>query len=134
MTQLFSNRATAEAAANKLKSFAQPVRLMILSCLIDGERNVGEIDEATEIGQPALSQQLAALRKAELVKTRREGTQKYYSIADENTELCIRCLNLITDGDVELASALRNIPSGKPSRSSGSSGRSGVAGFAKVLD
>ena len=52
---------------------AQPQRLMILSCLLDAEHNVGEIAELTGIGQPALSQQLAALRRAGLVNTRKEA-------------------------------------------------------------
>ncbi len=134
MTQLFSDRTTAEAAANKLKSFAQPLRLMILSCLIDGELNVGKIDDATGIGQPALSQQLAALREAKLVKFRREGTQKYYSITDENAELCIRCLNLMTSGDTELASAVHNASLGGSAKPAKPSGGLGVAGFATIIE
>ncbi|HQT39162.1 MAG TPA: metalloregulator ArsR/SmtB family transcription factor, partial [Acidocella sp.] len=69
MTAIYESREAANAATEKLKIYAQPQRLMILSNLIAGERTVSEIDEATGIGQPALSQQLAALRRAELVET-----------------------------------------------------------------
>jgi DNA-binding transcriptional ArsR family regulator len=134
MTALHEDRAAAEAAAAKLKNFAQPQRLMILSCLLKGERNVGEIDAATGIGQPMLSQQLAALRKADLVATRREGTQKYYSITDENTVLCIQCLNLIANDGIELKGELRKTLQKPRSGPLTSSPRSGVAGFARVLD
>lgn len=64
-----------------LKALAHPLRYRILAALAEGERNVGEIEEASGIIQPALSQQLAILRKAELVTTRREAKQIYYAIA-----------------------------------------------------
>lgn len=57
---------------------------MILSCLLRGERSVGEIANMTGIGQPALSQQLAELRRADLVRGRKEAKQVWYMLADEN--------------------------------------------------
>ena len=90
MTALYNNREAASAAAEKLKVFAQPLRLMILSCLLRAERNVAEIGEATGIGQPALSQQLAELRRAELVRTRKEAKQVWYMLADDGVALCVR--------------------------------------------
>lgn len=71
--RIFQSRENALAIAEKLKIYAQAQRLMILSCLLDGEKTVSEIDEATAIGQPALSQQLAELRHAELIINRREA-------------------------------------------------------------
>ena len=56
-------RSDADAIAEQLRIFAQPQRLMILAELLGGERSVGEIEAATAIGQPALSQQLAELRR-----------------------------------------------------------------------
>ncbi len=69
-----------DASADLLKALAHPVRLAILGSLIDGERSVGAIEEVSRIGQPALSQQLAILRNAELVQTRREAKQIFYRI------------------------------------------------------
>ncbi|GGD69817.1 ArsR/SmtB family transcription factor [Croceicoccus mobilis] len=66
-----------------LKAIAHPVRLRLLHALKDGERNVGDIEAASGVGQPALSQQLAVLRKAELVETRKEAKMVYYSLARE---------------------------------------------------
>ncbi|WP_230293423.1 helix-turn-helix transcriptional regulator [Croceicoccus sp. Ery5] len=62
-----------------LKAIAHPVRFKLLEALKTGERNVGEIEEATGISQPALSQQLAVLRNAGLVETRKEAKLVYYS-------------------------------------------------------
>lgn len=67
----------------ELKALAHPLRLRILETLRDGERNVGEIEEAAKIGQPALSQQLGVLRKAGLVKTRKDAKLVFYRLSAE---------------------------------------------------
>ncbi|MBB4020179.1 MULTISPECIES: ArsR/SmtB family transcription factor [Alphaproteobacteria] len=95
MKALWQSRAQAEAAADKLRKFAQSQRLMILSLLLEGEKSVTEMDAATGIGQPALSQQLAELRKAELVTTRRQAKQVYYSLAGEPVVLCVRSIEAV---------------------------------------
>jgi DNA-binding transcriptional ArsR family regulator len=66
-----------------LKALAHPLRWRILKALGAGERNVGEIEQATGIGQPGLSQQLGVLRKAGLVTTRKDAKLVFYSLADE---------------------------------------------------
>lgn len=69
-----------------LKALAHPLRWRVLCTLATGERNVGEIEAATGIGQPGLSQQLGILRKAGLVTTRKEAKLVFYAIADEQIE------------------------------------------------
>ena len=73
---------TQDELIDGLKAVAHPVRLRILQTLSAVERNVGEIDNAAEIGQPTLSQQLAVLRNAGLVKTRKDAKLVYYRIDD----------------------------------------------------
>ncbi|QIG54560.1 winged helix-turn-helix transcriptional regulator [Altererythrobacter sp. BO-6] len=67
-----------EATIDKLKAVAHPLRLQILEVLRAGEFNVGDIEQASGIGQPALSQQLGVLRKAGLVETRKEAKLVFY--------------------------------------------------------
>lgn len=55
MTALHKSRELAEIATERLKVFSQPQRLMILSLLLEREHTVGEIEEATGVGQPAQS-------------------------------------------------------------------------------
>ncbi len=98
MPALHEDREAASAAAEKIRVFAQPQRLMILSCLLRGERNVGEIAEVTGIGQPALSQQLGELRRAELVETRKEAKQVWYRLANESVALCVRNIEAMFAG------------------------------------
>lgn len=85
-------REEAEKAVEKLRIYSQPQRLMILSYLQAGEMTVGEIDAATGIGQPALSQQLAGLRKGGLVATRRASKQVFYRLADAGVEQCVHSI------------------------------------------
>lgn len=64
-----------------LKALAHPLRWRVMTTLATGELNVGEIEQATGIGQPSLSQQLGVLRKAGLVDTRKEAKLVFYSLA-----------------------------------------------------
>jgi DNA-binding transcriptional ArsR family regulator len=64
-----------------LRALAHPVRWRILSTLLTGERNVGEIERESGIMQPALSQQLGVLRKAGLVATRKDSKLVFYTLA-----------------------------------------------------
>ena len=74
-------RAGAQQACALMKVLSNPDRLILLCELADGERNVGQLEEALGIVQPTLSQQLAVLRTEEVVKTRRDGKNIYYQIA-----------------------------------------------------
>lgn len=74
-------RSSADQAHQLLKALANRDRLLLLCQLVDGERNVGELEALLGIVQPTLSQQLAVLRREGLVDTRREGKQVYYSVA-----------------------------------------------------
>ena len=130
MTAIYASRDRADAATEKLKVFAQPQRLMILSYLLRGESIVSEIEAATGIGQPALSQQLAALRRAEVVKTRRAGKQIWYDLADDASRLCVRTMEalLIDHPDPQQIMEAATLP-GHPTEEP----LAGAAGFAKIL-
>lgn len=132
MTALFESRERAGKAADKLKVYAQPQRLMILSCLLRGERTVGEIDAATGIGQPALSQQLAELRRNELVKARRASKQIWYELADDKVCLCVRSMEAILGDDDNVEQFLsQSLFTNEPRDASRP--KAGVAAFARIL-
>lgn len=138
MTAIFESRALATEIAEKLRVYAQPQRLMILSCLLRGERTVAEIGEITAITQPALSQQLAELRRAELVNTRKEAKQVWYSLANDGVTICVQTMEAIFGeaifGEANFGGAeLKPVPPAPlPSVSPGKS-VAGIAAFAKVL-
>lgn len=75
--------ASAAAAAEFLKRFAHPSRLMIACLLVDGERSVRDLEDTLGLRQPGLSQQLAELREAGLIVGRKDGKAMHYRLADD---------------------------------------------------
>ena len=76
-------RGAAAEAVTALKVLANTDRLLLLCQLSQGEMCVGELEQALDIRQPTLSQQLSVLRNEAVVSTRREGKNIYYSVADK---------------------------------------------------
>lgn len=84
-----------ENAANAtvlLKSMANETRLLILCQLAHGERSVSELLDIIPLGQSALSQHLAILRRERLVTTRREGQSVYYALSSMEVRAIIDTL------------------------------------------
>lgn len=81
-----------EAMIEELKAIAHPLRFRILDLLKSGELNVGDIETASGIGQPALSQQLGVLRKAGLVETRKEAKLVFYSRSETKLTELAQCI------------------------------------------
>ena len=76
-------RASASRTCGMLKTLSNPDRLLLLCQISQGERCVSDLEEALDIHQPTLSQQLGVLRDDGLVNTRREGKRIYYSMASK---------------------------------------------------
>ncbi|WP_269533460.1 helix-turn-helix transcriptional regulator [Chitinimonas sp. BJYL2] len=74
-------RQSADRAVELMKVLGNPERMMLVCQIAQGERNVGELESELGIRQPTLSQQLAVLRRADVVETRREGKQIYYRVS-----------------------------------------------------
>jgi DNA-binding transcriptional ArsR family regulator len=66
--------------AELFRALAHPVRIRALEVLVEGERSVGELASEVGVEPSSLSQQLAVLRRADLVSTRREATTVFYAI------------------------------------------------------
>ena len=76
-------RGAAVEAVTALKILANTDRLLLLCQLSQGEMCVGELEQALDIRQPTLSQQLGVLRNEAVVSTRRDGKNIYYCVADK---------------------------------------------------
>ncbi|WP_095013048.1 ArsR/SmtB family transcription factor [Tsuneonella mangrovi] len=113
-----------DGSAEVLRAVAHPVRLQILCAIKDEPHSVSEIEEATGIAQPGLSQQLAILRKASLVITRRDGKKIYYRVDRDQMLGASDLLDALAGTAFD---AHRERPSGRPA-SSGS-----AATFARIL-
>jgi len=67
--------------ADFFKTLGHPVRIRVLELLSERKYSVTEVLPAVGIEPAHLSQQLAVLRQANLVTTRKEGTTVYYVLA-----------------------------------------------------
>jgi ArsR family transcriptional regulator len=69
-----------EMKAELFRALGNPGRIRILEQLVQGERSVGELQPLVGLESSHLSQQLGVLRRANLVLSRKEGSQVFYSV------------------------------------------------------
>jgi DNA-binding transcriptional ArsR family regulator len=70
--------------AEFFKTISHPVRLCILALLLRNEdSNVTNMQCCIDVSQSTVSQHLAKLKMAGIITGRREGTEIFYSIANE---------------------------------------------------
>jgi DNA-binding transcriptional ArsR family regulator len=85
-------RRSSARASRILKAMSNERRFLILTYLAEGEKSVGELELLIGISQSALSQHLARLRHSELVSTRRDAQNIYYSLRGGEAEAIIATL------------------------------------------
>jgi len=106
--------------AEFFKTLAHPARIRVLELLVEREQAVGELLPEVGIEPANLSQQLAVLRRAGLVQTRKEGSTVYYSLtSSEVAELLAvarKILLSVLTGQVELLEDLQGVGARAPSR------------------
>ena len=100
-------------------ALSHPVRLTICKCLLAGPLSVSEICELLELKQYAVSQQLAVLRKSDVVVTKRVSRNVIYSLRSE----AVRRILLVSITNTKIEEGL------PPSGTSKSAG-----GIVKALD
>lgn len=77
--------------ADLFKVFSDSTRIRILVALFEGEMCVGDISNALEMSQTAISHQLRILKQNHLIKYRRQGKSMIYSLADNHVKSIINC-------------------------------------------
>lgn len=70
-------------ACELLKAMSNKWRLMILCQLSEGEKTVGELQGLLGIGQSAVSQHLAVLRRENIVDSRKHAQSIIYSLSGD---------------------------------------------------
>jgi ArsR family transcriptional regulator len=68
--------------AEVFKALSDPVRLGIVEYLSEGEKCVCEIVQYVGIAQPLVSRHLKILKSCGLVKERKDGNRRLYSVTD----------------------------------------------------
>ncbi len=75
---------TSSHLADLFSALSDPTRLRIISVLLDGEMNVGDLADRLGMTESAVSHQLRGLRYMKLVRSRKDGRQVYYALDDDH--------------------------------------------------
>ncbi len=99
-----SKRLTCEQidlVAERFHALGEPARLRIVNELRGGERTVGALVDATDMGTANVSRHLQILHAAGFVTRRKEGLCVYYGLAgDDVFRLCdIMCGRMKAEGE-----------------------------------
>lgn len=81
-----------EYKASVFQALSHPTRIAILETLRDGAMPAGAIQERLGIEQANLSQHLAILRSRQILNSRKQGNQVFYSIRNK---VLIKVLDLM---------------------------------------
>ena len=88
------------------KVIANPIRLMLISRLRDGELTVGELVRGTGASPANVSQHLRILRDHNIVRTRKEGRSVHYRLRDARLVKVCELTRTILLGGIQQRSAL----------------------------
>jgi ArsR family transcriptional regulator, virulence genes transcriptional regulator len=92
----------AEDTCAVLRAIGNPHRLLILCRLSQREYTVKELETVVGLGQSALSQHLARLRRDHLVITRRDAQTIYYSLESGRISGLLQALSAVMCGDIKI--------------------------------
>ena len=81
---------TTNSVLEVFQALSHPVRLEICRLLMARQYSVGELCEILDLKQYAVSQQLAVLRKAEIVETRRDARHIIYFLCNDKVRRILR--------------------------------------------
>ncbi|MDI3409218.1 ArsR/SmtB family transcription factor [Streptomyces cavernicola] len=84
--------------AEFFKTLGHPARIRVLELLSEREHAVAEMLPEVGIEPAHLSQQLAVLRRANLVVTRKQGSTVYYSLTSPHVVDLLRVARTILSG------------------------------------
>ena len=93
-----------ELAAEVFALLADPTRIRIILALRDGELPVNRLAELVGKSPTAVSQHLAKLRWAKVVRARQDGTFAYYSLIDEHAR------RLVADAVFQAEHVVEDVP------------------------
>src|SRR5580704_15033805 len=85
------------SAVEMLKLLGDETRLRVIWALLEGEHSVNELADMVGAQPAAVSQHLAKLRLARLVRSRREGTRIFYVVDDAHVRRLVE--EVVTHAD-----------------------------------
>ncbi len=104
----FEQERRAQQLADVFDALSHPRRVVIVECLLEGEKSVGELvgcERLSPSTQVNISQHLAILRNAGVVKERREGNRVFYRVLPSRLRELISIGNNLVRERVRLLTA-----------------------------
>ncbi len=105
-----------ERTAALFRALSHPVRIAVLVAIAGHERAVGDLSRDLGIDASIVSQQLAVLRRAGLVRARREASVRVYQLSVPDVAALLDCSKAILAGTLgrteRLLVSLRETPVG----------------------
>lgn len=87
-----------ELQSEVCKTLASPKRLEILNALKDGEKTVTDLVDILGVPKANVSQHLAVMRHRGILRTRRDGVNIYYTVANPKViQACILMREVLTE-------------------------------------
>lgn len=100
-----------ELIAARFRALSEPMRLRLLTLLMQADATVGQLVEGAGSGQANISKHLAVLRDAGMIGMRKEGLTTVCFIADPMVkELCTMMCSRLREEMESKAAALGAIP------------------------
>jgi DNA-binding transcriptional ArsR family regulator len=90
-----------EVAVELFSMLVDATRIRLILALRDGELSVNHLADIVDKQPAAVSQHLAKLRMARMVRTRRQGTTVFYALADEHALQLVTAALLQAEHSVE---------------------------------
>jgi DNA-binding transcriptional ArsR family regulator len=107
------NKTLFELQSEVCKTLASPKRLEIINALKDGEKTVGELVDILVVPKANVSQHLAVMRHKGILKSRRDGVNIYYKIANPKVVQACGLMREVLTEQMKERSKLIDIVSGE---------------------
>lgn len=90
-----------EIYARFFHGLSNPTRFRIVEILVEGEKSVGQLVEATKATQSQVSNQLACLKWCGYVSSRQDGKYVLYRISDERVRMILQLAKEVVADNAE---------------------------------
>ena len=87
------NAQASDKVCRRLKALGHPIRLGILNVLRSGEKSVYQLEALMGTTQSNISQHLGQLRDKDILVSRKQANQVFYSVRDPKTFDLLNLLN-----------------------------------------
>lgn len=92
---MLNDQVSIKKSSQMLKAMGNVCRMQIIIALLEGEKNVSQLNQHIKVSQPALSQHLSKLRREGILGARREQRQIYYYISNPQVPPLVEMLERV---------------------------------------